>query len=122
MRRAEPPGHRRTPNNGAVGMPESPSTFDGDLASTNVTMANLRCCLPTRRGRAGDRGATDRLRNGDAEQARDAAVAPVVHVQAVGREHGLERNPVALAQVAHDRETLEQADVAALGLRANEAD
>ena len=53
--------------------------------------------------------------NGGREQLRHAAVAPVVHVQPVGRDKSLERQVLHIVPVAHHREPVEQVDAAFFG-------
>src|SRR3954453_5687224 len=53
----------------------------------------------------------DRLDDVVAEQLREAGVAPVVHVQAVGDDEGVDRDRLLFVPVAHHLEAREDADV-----------
>ena len=53
--------------------------------------------------------------DGVGEKLGDAAIAPVVHVQPVGRDERFERNVLNFVPIAHDREAVEQVDVFLLG-------
>src|SRR5712672_883335 len=57
---------------------------------------------------------TDRLDDVVAEQLRKTGVAPVVHVQAVGDDEGVDRDRLLLMPVAHHLEAREDADVTEL--------
>ncbi len=69
--------------------------------------------------RAGGRRGSDRTggRFGDrgGEQLRHAGIAPVVHVQFVRRDEGVERHVLNVVPVAHHREAVEQIDILFLG-------
>src|SRR5437879_11366818 len=57
----------------------------------------------------------DRLDDVVAEQLREAGVAPVVHVQAVGDDESVDRDRLLLVPGAHYLKTRKDADVTQLG-------
>src|ERR1700754_1191618 len=57
----------------------------------------------------------DRADDVVAEQLGEAGIAPVVHVQAVGDDEGVDRDRLLLVPFAHHLEAREDADMAKLG-------
>src|SRR5712671_1343229 len=84
---------------------ESASSMCAVDRSTHPTLRSL----PRRRSRDGHRPARG-FRNGKTKPFGKAGVAPIVHVQPVGRHECIERQPVGLLPMPHDGETAEDTD------------
>ena len=60
------------------------------------------------------RRASGRVADRPRQKLCHAGVAPVVHMQLIGRDERLERHMLHIVPVAHDRETVEQIDAVRL--------
>src|SRR5437660_8965647 len=86
------------------------------LFATRYSLNSHRLIRPhVRRHVDAELDLADRLDDVVAEQLREAGVAPVVHVQAVGDDETVDRDRLLLVPVAHHLETREDADVAQFG-------
>src|SRR5436309_14719388 len=94
-------------------------TPPGSPQSDSPTLSSRGAERSPMRGRTGHnpgglRHPRGRVRDGDRQQLRHAAVAPIVHVQTIVRNGMLKGDMTSVALVSHHGEAAEQDDVVAI--------